>query len=84
MELKNIRTTLEYFGMNREQLAEIRNEYGYTREDNKIFDEGLKVHFFEHFDSINDEEFKSYLKSSDMELKVILKTIDDRFAVILF
>ena len=80
IKMLNIQTTQEYFGMTTEQLAEVRNEYGYTREDCKILDDGLKVLFYDKLESIENENDLSYTR---LEMKAILKTIDNRYAVIL-
>lgn len=80
----NVQTTQEYFGMTTEQLSEVRNEHGYTREDNKMLDEGLEVHWYDDLKTIEDEteEMQSYLKESGMELKAILKTVNNQYVVI--
>lgn len=44
--LERIRTTQVYFNMSADELLEIRNEYGYTREENKLFDDGSEIIFF--------------------------------------
>lgn len=35
----NVISTCNYFNLSREQLATVRNEYGYTKEDCLILDE---------------------------------------------
>lgn len=77
-----VQTTTKYFGMSADDLSEVVNDYGYTREECKILDEGLEVTFFEHRKSIDEKDAKSYAERKRMELKAILRTTDNRYAVI--
>lgn len=81
----DIKTTQEYFGLTVEQLLEVRNEYDYTREECKLFDDGLEVVFFDNEKEMEseEEEFNSYIKSKRYEIKAVLKTINERLAVVL-
>lgn len=83
--MENIKTTQEYFGLTVEQLLEIRNEYGYTREECKLFDDGLEIVFFDNEKEMESEkeEFNNYIKSKRYEIKAVLKTINERLAVVL-
>jgi hypothetical protein len=78
--------TTEYFKMKENELLELRNEYGYTREDCKIFDEGLKVTFFDNVNQYEQgiEEEKQWTKNynPDLEIKTELLTVGERVAVI--
>lgn len=82
---KDIKTTQEYFGLSLDELLEIRNEYGYTREECKLYDEGLEIVFFDSEKEFQDEEeqFKKYMESKRYEIKVKLKTINERLAIVL-
>lgn len=48
--------TTEYFNMSADELLEIRNEYGYTREECKILDDGIKVTFFDSLEEYEEEK----------------------------
>jgi len=80
-----MKTTTEYFNMTVEELQEIRNEFGYTREENKLLDEALKVSFMS-----NVEQFKStgvdhelWMKSNnDMVCEEVLIMTDGRVAML--
>lgn len=75
-------TTTKYFGMSAEDLEEVKNDYGYTREDSKILDEGVDVTFFDRRGSIKEDEIQDYSKQTGLKLKAILRTTDNRYAVI--
>lgn len=80
-----IQTTTEYFNMSTEELQEIKNEYGYTREENKLLDEASKVSFMpsiEQFESTGvDHEL--YMKSfNNMTLEKVLLMTDGRVAML--
>ena len=80
-----IPTTREYFGLSVDELMEIRNEQGYTREECKLFDEGVEVVFFDDKEEYQEEkeEFKKYLTSKGYEIKATVRTLNERLAVIL-
>ena len=75
-----MRTTQEYFNMSKEELQEIRNEYGYTREECKLLDEGLEVHFCS--DEQSSVEDANWLRRQGYTIERVLKMIDGRVAVI--
>lgn len=81
MEMK---TTIEYFGLSLDELLK-SNEYGYTKEENLLFDSGLEIVFFDDLEEMNSEkeEFEKYIHSKEFEIKGIVKTINERIAVIL-
>ena len=83
--MKNIKTTQEYFKLSIDELLEVRNESGYTREECKLFDEGLEIVFFDNENELNNEseKFSEYIKTKNYEIKATLKTINERIAVIL-
>lgn len=83
--MMNLKTTTEYFNMTTEELQKVRNEYGYTREECKLFDEALKVSFFP-----NIEQYKStgvdhelWMKSfNNMNCTDVLFMTDGRIAML--
>lgn len=81
MEMK---TTQEYFNLSIDDLL-VTNEYGYTREENKLFDSGLEIVFFDSLEEMESEkeQFEKYMCSKEYEIKDIVKTINERIAVIL-
>jgi hypothetical protein len=78
-------TTQEYFNMNMDQLLEINNEYDYTKEECKIFDEGLEVIFLDDEQELEKEkeEINTYILNKGFEVKAKLLTINERIALIL-
>ena len=84
-EIKDMKSTQEYFNLSLDELLKIRNEYGYTREECKLFDEGLEIVFFDsESELINEqEELNKYINNKEYEIKSIVKTINERIAVIL-
>lgn len=80
-----IAKTTDYFKMSADELLEIRNEYGYTREENKLFDDGLEIVFFDNKQELLDEseQFNQYIISHRFEITAILQTINERLAVVL-
>lgn len=79
-----MKTTMEYFNKSLDQLL-VTNEYGYTKEENLLFDDGLEVIFFDNKEEQQDEqqEFNEYIQSKDYEIKTTLKTINERIAIVL-
>jgi predicted oxidoreductase (fatty acid repression mutant protein) len=80
-----MKTTQEYFNMTSDELLEDSNNYGYTREECKLFDEGVEVVFFDDEKELEEEkvQFDDYIKSHDFTIKAKVKTINERIAVIL-
>lgn len=80
--------TTEYFNMSIDELLVIRNEYGYTREECKIFDDGLKISFFDSIEEYKQEKerHKNWMQNcyEKLELKVELLMINERVAVVYF
>lgn len=78
--------TTEYFNMSIDELLEVRNEYGYTREECKILDDGIKVTFFDSIEEYEQEkeEHHKWVMNCDsrFELKAELLMINERIAVI--
>jgi hypothetical protein len=81
MESGKMKTTREYFGKSEDELLET-DPSGYTREERLIFDEGLKVALYDSIEEMN--ELKSEIEEDDhLEIKVILKTINERIAIVM-
>lgn len=80
-----MKTTQEYFNLSLEKLLEIRNEYGYTKEECLLFDDGVEIVFFDNEKELENgkEEFNNYIQSKEYEIKETVKTINERIAVIL-
>ncbi len=76
-----MRTTQEYFDMPKEELQEIRNEYGYTREECKLFDESENTIIFGSLEDLNGQ--KGWY-SDRYEVGEALAMTDGRFVLLLF
>lgn len=80
-----MKTTKTYFNTDVDTLLEDGNEYGYTREECKIYDEGLKVHFCEDIEEYEEEKediIKWYKKTLGLQLVNELITVNKRIAMI--
>lgn len=82
----DVRKTTDYFKMSIDELLEERNDAGYTREECKLFDEAIKVTFFDDITEYEEEKegLEKWIKTiiSDPELIAILETINGRIAVL--
>lgn len=80
-----MKTTQEYFNLTMDELLTIRNEYGYTKEECLLFDDGSEIVFFDNEKELENEkeEFNNYIQSKEYEIKETVKTINERIAVIL-
>ncbi|WP_336769692.1 hypothetical protein [Bacillus bombysepticus] len=80
----HIQTTQDYFNKTTEELSVDRGN-NYTREDCLVLDDGLQVHFYEKENSLK-ESIEYYLNenNSRLEIKAVLKTIDNRYALIMY
>lgn len=80
----NIKTTQQYFGLSTDVLL-VTDEYTYTKEEKLLFDEGLKVTFFDDMQELEGEkeEFEKWMNEQEFEYKVILETVNGRIAVVL-
>lgn len=77
--MERIKTTQEYFGLTVEELVGTWNEQGYTPEELKLFDDGKKVIFYD-----DEQEMNEYKEETERyEIKAILKTVNERIAVVL-
>lgn len=77
--------TTDYFKMEEAQLLQTDKETGWTRESNKIYDEGVEVVWYQ-----NEFEMKSdspnlckYLLDREYAIKNILETLEGKLAVLL-
>ena len=79
----NIKSTREYFNLTIGELLE-QNEYGYTKEENLLYDKGLSVTFFDDMNEYIEEKeaFIHYLSKRELEVFVELITINERIAVV--
>ena len=76
-----MRTTQEYFNLSIEKLHEVRNEYGYTKEECLLFDESYNTQIFSNLKHL--EESKVFYKNMRYEIGETLKLSDGRFALLL-
>ncbi len=87
IDFKNmeVKKSTEYFDMTDDELLKDWNEYGYTREECKLFDEGLNVTFFDDMEELESEaeQFSKWIKSQRYEVKVLIETVNGRIAVVL-
>ena len=80
-ERGNMKTTIEYYGMKKEELQETVNEYGYTREECKLLDESENTRFYDTLALLEDS--KAYYKSMGYNIGETLAMSDGRFALLL-
>ncbi|GCD12609.1 hypothetical protein [Clostridium tagluense] len=82
--MKKIKTTQEYFNIGIDELL-FNNSDGYTKEELKLFDDGLEVVFFDNEKELEEEkeQFKKYTQSKKYEIKATLQTINKRIAIVL-
>lgn len=80
-----VKKSTEYFGLTDDELLENRNEYGYTREECKLFDDGLNVTFFDDMEELEEEaeQFGSWIESQRYEVKALVETVNGRIAVVI-
>jgi len=83
-----IKTTQEYFNMTIDELLVDRG-YGYTREECKLFDDGLKVVFYDNIKELEEDktELTEWMQNATstyrMEVQRVLLTINERLAVVI-
>jgi hypothetical protein len=78
-----IKTTQEYFNLSVDELSQIKNEYGYTKEDCLMFDDGIAVRFYDTLESLEDGKQYHVNENPRIDVKTTLKTTDNRYALIL-
>ncbi len=76
-----MRTTQEYFNLSTDELQEIRNEYGYTKEECLLFDESDDTKFFDNLEHL--EGSKDFYKSMRYEIGETLQLSDGRYSLLL-
>lgn len=76
-----MRTTQEYFNLSTTELQEIRNEYGYTREECILFDESYNTQLFDSLEHL--ESSKEFYKNIGYEVGETLQMSNGRFALLL-
>lgn len=76
-----MRTTQEYFNLSTDKLQEVRNEYGYTKEECLLFDESDNTQIFTNLEHL--EESKEFYKNMRYEIGETLKLSDGRIALLL-
>lgn len=79
-----MKTTREHFNLSIDELL-ITNEYGYTKEENLLFDSGLEVIFLDNKKEFQEEldGIKEHMELRGYENMKTLKTINERIAIIL-
>ena len=77
--------TTEYFGMEIDELLATNKESGWTREECKIYDDGLEVVWYDNEQEMEEdkEKLQEYLQQKGYEIKHILLTINERIAIVL-
>lgn len=76
-----MKTTMEYFGLKKEELQKIENEYGYTKEECKLLDESENTRIYDTLPLLEDS--KEYYKSMHYEIGEVLVMSDGCFALLL-
>ena len=75
-----MKTTQEYFKMSKEDLRESRNEYGYTKEECKLFDASENTRIFDSLEDLNRSKGWYAVRYKVGE---ILAMSDGRFALLI-
>ena len=80
-----VKKSTEYFKLTDDELLENWNEYGHTREECKLFDDGLNVTFFDDMEELETEaeQFSNWIESQRYKVKALVKTVNGRIAVVL-
>ena len=76
-----MRSTQEYFDLSTDELQEVRNEYGYTKEECLLFDESDDTKLFDNLEHL--EESKEFYKNMRYEIGETLRMTNGRFALLL-
>lgn len=81
--LMNYQSTESFFNLTSEELL-ITNDSGYTKEENMLFDSGIKVTFFDDAKEFFNEydTFVKWLREDKLEIEFVLRTINERLVVI--
>lgn len=75
-----MKTTQEYFKMSKDELQEIRNKYGYTKEECKLFDASENTRIFDSLEDLNG--LKGWY-ADRYKVDEILAMSDGRFALLI-
>lgn len=73
-----MRTTQEYFDMTKEELQEVRNEYGYTKEECMLLDEDARF----YSDDVASADGCSWLRNQGYTIERVLQMTDGKIAVL--
>lgn len=73
-----MRTTQEYFNMTKEELQEVRNEYGYTKEECMLLDED--AHFYN--DDVASADGCNWLRNQGYVIETVLQMTSGKIAVL--
>lgn len=80
-----MKTTQEYFNLTIDELL-VTDENNWTKEEKLLYDEGLNCTFFDDEEEYieQEREFKNWLQEAfnGIEISLVLKTINERIAVI--
>lgn len=78
--------TTEYFNMAIDELLVVNKESEWTREECKIYDDGVQIAWYDsEKEMVEDEEnLQQYLDRHDLCIKQVLLTINERIAVVIF
>lgn len=76
-----MRTTQEYFNLSTDKLQEVRNEYGYTKEECMLFDASYNTQLFDNLEHLEDS--KDFYKNMRYEIGETLQLSDGRYALLL-
>lgn len=76
-----MRTTQEYFNLTIEELQEVRNKYGYTKEECLLLDESESTRFFESLEHLT--ESLDFYKANCYTIQDIFSMSDGRYALLL-
>lgn len=77
--------TTEYFKMGIDELLSTNKESGWTREECKIYDDGLEIIWYDNEQEMAEDEEKlsEYMNRKEYDIKHVLLTINERLAVVL-
>lgn len=76
-----MKTTIEYYGMIKEELQRTANKYGYTKEECKLLDESENTRFYDTLELL--EGNKEWYKSMGYNIGETIEMTDGRFALLL-
>ena len=76
-----MRTTQEYFNLSTDKLQEVRNEYGYTKEECMLYDASYNTQLFDSLEHL--ETSKDFYKNTGYDIGETLQMCNGRFALLL-